>query len=158
MDEFNPRNAVRGPKSNVPMETIFWYDSLSTIIDPDVLPTQFNTPMFWNEEELAQLKGTEVLPRIGKQNSEEQYSQILLPLIKSNPNLFDLEKCRIDAFHRMGSLVLAYSFGRTDEDDDESATADIAMVPLADMLNANPELNNVTCNISRLTVGTIISS
>jgi N-lysine methyltransferase SETD6 len=113
--------------------------------------------MFWNEEELAQLKGTEVLPRIGKQNSEAQYSQILLPLIKSNPNLFDPKKCGIDAFHRMGSLVLAYSFGRTDEDD-ESATADIAMVPLADMLNANPELNNVTCNISRLTVGAIISS
>ena len=100
--------------------------------------------MFWNEEELAQLKGTEVVPRIGKQKSEEQYSQILLPLIKANPNLFDLEKCGIDTFHGMGSLVLAYSFGRTDEEDeDESTTADIAMVPLADMLNANPELNNV---------------
>ena len=113
-------------------------------INSDVLPTQSETPMFWNEEELAQLKGTEVLPRIGKQKSEEQYTQILLPLIKANPNLFDLDKCGIDVFHIMGSLVLAYSFGRTDEDDeDESTTADIAMVPLADMLNANPELNNV---------------
>ena len=126
--------------------------------DSDILPTQFDTPMFWNEEELAQLKGTEVLPRIGKQKSEEQYSQILLPLIKAHPHLFNLEKCGIDTFHRMGSLVLAYSFGRTDEEDeDESTTADIAMVPLADMLNANPELNNVTHNISGLIVGTIVS-
>jgi N-lysine methyltransferase SETD6 len=123
--------------------------------------------MFWNEEELAQLKGTEVLPRIGKENSEQQYSQILLPLIEANPNLFNLEKCGIDTFHRMGSLVLAYSFGRTNEnveiyqDDvgygDELAT-DLAMVPLADMLNADPELNNVASKISKLIVGTTISS
>ena len=115
--------------------------------------------MFWNEQELMQLKGTEILPRIGKQKSEEQYSLILLPIIKANPNLFNLEKCGIDTFHRMGSLVLAYSFGGTDEEDeDESTSADIAMVPLADMLNANPELNNVTRNMSKLTVGTFISS
>ncbi len=115
--------------------------------------------MFWNDEELAQLKGTEVLPRIGKQKSEEQYTQILLPLIKANSNLFDLDKCGIDVFHIMGSLVLAYSFGRTNEDDeDELSTADIAMVPLADMLNADPELNNVLHTISTLIVGTFISS
>ena len=48
------------------------------------------------------------------------------------------------AFHRMGSLVLAYSFGSTDSSDTESeSTNEIAMVPLADMLNADPRLNNV---------------
>ena len=115
--------------------------------------------MFWSKEELAQLKGTEVLPRIGKQKSEEQYSQILLPFIKANPNLFNLEKCGVDTFHRMGSVVLAYSFGKTDEEDeDESMNAEIVMVPLADMLNANPELNNVSRIVSMLTAGTIVSS
>ena len=100
--------------------------------------------MFWTEEELADLKGTEVIPRIGKQKSEEQYTEFLLPLISANPELFDLSKCGLDAFHRMGSLILAYSFGRTNEDEDEEhETNDIAMVPLADMLNANPQLNNV---------------
>ena len=46
----------------------------------------------------------------------------------------------------MGSLILAYSFGSTNSsDDDESeSTAEITMVPLADMLNANPQLNNVS--------------
>jgi N-lysine methyltransferase SETD6 len=117
----------------------------------DVLPTAFDTPMFWNEEELMELKGTEVPSRIGKAKSEEQYRTILLPIINANSALFNLEKCGLDTFHQMGSLVLAYSFGRSDhthddDDDDEidqEEKNDIAMVPLADMLNANPQLNNV---------------
>src|SRR5437762_13948816 len=98
--------------------------------------------MFWNDAELAQLKGTEVVPRIGKQQSEEQYEQLLLPFINANPSLFALENCDLQAFHRIGSLVLAYSYGRTDddEDEDEEFTTHISMVPLADMLNANPQL------------------
>lgn len=105
--------------------------------------------MFWTEEELRELKGTEVVSRIGKLKSEEQYNQIILPLLAANPQLFEIAKCGLDAFHRMGSLVLAYSFGKTDapneenEDEEESAKVDLAMVPLADMLNANPQLNNV---------------
>jgi len=115
-----------------------------------VLPNEFDTPMFWSEAELAELKGTEVPSRIGKAKSDEQYVTLLLPIIKANPTLFDMKKCGLDAFHRMGSLVLAYSFGRNahGEDDEESDEVeeeknDIAMVPLADMLNANPRLNNV---------------
>ena len=105
--------------------------------------------MFWTEEELRELKGTEVVSRIGKLKSEEQYNQIILPLLAANPQLFEIAKCGLDSFHRMGSLVLAYSFGKTDapneknEDEEESAKVDLAMVPLADMLNADPQLNNV---------------
>lgn len=124
------------------------YRSLLPISDSDILPEWFDTPMFWNEEELKALKGTEVISRIGKQKSEDQYTQLLLPLITSNPNLFDPQKCDLNAFHRMGSIVLAYSFGSSDSSDDESESgeAEIAMVPLADMLNANPQLNNAfTC-------------
>jgi N-lysine methyltransferase SETD6 len=123
--------------------------------------------MFWDDEELKQLKGTEVLPRIGKEKSEEQYIQDLLPLIISNQQIFDPQKCGIAEFHRMGSLVLAYSFGRNssnDENDDEheeSSKNEIAMVPLADMLNANPQLNNV-CLQTILSfadeIGTIVPS
>lgn len=119
----------------------------------DILPQSFDTPMFWTEQELQELKGTEILPRIGKQKSEHQYTEQLLPLITTHPDLFDLEKCDIHAFHRMGSLVLAYSFGSTisspsddpssDEEDDDDGLVQIAMVPLADMLNADPLKNNV---------------
>jgi len=129
--------------------------SLKIIPDTDILPSKFDTPMFWNDEELKDLQGTEVTPRIGKTKSEEQYQKILLPLLTANPQLFDLNKCGSDAFHRMGSLVLAYSFGKngdeSDDDDTEEETKyEIAMVPLADMLNADPQLNNVLrhCNAS----------
>jgi hypothetical protein len=147
MDESHSRLAVREPTSGFSLGRVFWLtlsDTLLTCID--ILPDTFDTPMFWTDEELAQLKGTEILPRIGKQKSEEQYTQVLLPLITANPQLFDADKCGLDQFHRMGSLVLAYSFGRTDESDNEDNEVDkndIAMVPMADMLNANPELNNV---------------
>jgi N-lysine methyltransferase SETD6 len=105
--------------------------------------------MFWTDEELRELEGTEVISRIGKAKSEEQYRSVLLPLLTANPALFNLDKCGLDIFHRMGSLVLAYSFGRNvgveedEEEEDEEKKHDIAMVPLADMLNANPQLNNV---------------
>jgi hypothetical protein len=104
--------------------------------------------MFWTGEELAELQGTEVIPRIGKQKSEEQFTQILLPLITANPNLFDGSRCGVDAFHRMGSLILAYSFGKNgdedeEEEEEESKPHEVVMVPLADMLNANSQLNNV---------------
>jgi N-lysine methyltransferase SETD6 len=145
MDEFNPRYAIRKSNSKLSMERVLWYLRLLCIANLDVLPAEFDTPMFWNEEELAYLKGTEVLPRIGRQKSEEQYTKILLPIIKANPKLFNLEKCGLSEFHRMGSLVLAYSFGKSDdeEDDGDSTKNYISMVPLADMLNANPQLNNV---------------
>jgi N-lysine methyltransferase SETD6 len=106
--------------------------------------------MFWTDEELRELHGTEVSSRIGKAKSEDDYRTILLPLITANPQLFDSDKCGLEAFHRMGSLVLAYSFGKNGDDEDEDEEEEeeeqkheIAMVPLADMLNANPQLNNV---------------
>lgn len=120
-----------------------------SISDKDILPEGFDTPMFWTNEELQELKGTEVIARIGKEKSEEQYNTVLFPIIKANPGLFDLEKCGLQAFHRMGSLILAYSFGLSDsanetDDEDEEQKENLAMVPLADMLNADPQLNNVS--------------
>lgn len=120
--------------------------------------------MFWSEDELTELQGTEVISRIGKAKSEGQYRTNLLPLILAHPQLFDLTKCGMTAFHRMGSLVLAYSFGRSpdtsdeeNEEEYEEKAHEIAMVPLADMLNANPQLNNVAPVRSCLNVGAIIS-
>ena len=152
-----------------------WREYLSSsrewevLLTVDILPQHFDTPMFWTEQELQELEGTEILPRIGKQKSEEQYTQQLLPVITSHPDLFDREKCDINAFHRMGSLVLAYSFGSTtssndndnddnSEDEDQETEAQIAMVPLADMLNADPLKNNVSLYMYvKLIVGETIS-
>jgi len=182
MDAINPRHALRKSIPFIPLETIRQYLPVPSPfipnppihkdgIDLDILPRSFDTPMFWTEEELQELKGTEILPRIGKQKSEQQYTEQLLPLINTHPELFDLTKCDIHAFHTMGSLVLAYSFGNTvsqtnndssDNEDDfeeDEGNTQIAMVPLADMLNADPQKNNVPLltQETSLILGSIIS-
>ena len=118
--------------------------------------------MFWTDEELKELQGTGALLRIGKEQSEQQYKEVLLPIITANPHIFDVSKCGLSEFHRMGSLIMAYSFGNSPSDDDDSefdeetSKYEIGMVPLADFLNANPKLNNVffLTLIPVVTVGT----
>jgi len=154
---------MRTHRKNLLGETIsvaFWWGCWTK--GQDILPETFDTPMFWTDEELAELKGTETLPRIGKESAEERYTSILLPVITSHLDLFDISKCDLTAFHRMGSLVMAYSFGRDSEDDDDNSEEeeknDIAMVPLADILNADPRLNNVSKSWDRnWHVGEIVS-
>lgn len=125
----------------------------------DVLPTQFNTPMFWDETETGQLlKGSAVVDKIGKSEAEEQYKAALEPFFASNPQLAG-EKS-VESFHRMGSLIMSYSFdvfakpenqdgkktsNGEDSDDEEEEEEELsvkAMVPLADMLNAHTRLCN----------------
>ena len=56
------------PRKFFKMVKIFWYASnfffsRNCIINYslDILPTSFDTPMFWTEEELAELRGTSVV-------------------------------------------------------------------------------------------------
>ncbi|CAG8484797.1 5250_t:CDS:10 [Diversispora eburnea] len=46
----------------------------------DILPTEFNTPMFWNEDELEELIGTE---KIGRDDTENSFNEYLLPFIQA---------------------------------------------------------------------------
>jgi SET domain-containing protein 6 len=47
-----------------------------------VLPTDFNTLMFWSDDELAELQGSAVLHKIGKEGANEAFMEHLLPVIK----------------------------------------------------------------------------
>lgn len=119
-----------------------WYGYLQ------ILPKEFTTPMFWSADELSQLKGTSIQDKIGREEAEKTYHETLLPIIQAHPELFPAAQCDVHAFHRMGSLIMAYSFnvdneGGGDEDSDqEDKPSSIAMVPFADLLNANESLNN----------------
>ncbi|KAI2011878.1 Ribosomal lysine N-methyltransferase 4 [Ophidiomyces ophidiicola] len=132
----------------------------------DVLPTEFDTLMFWTDEELHQLKGSFVLGKIGKQQADEMIYEDILPLIAKHPHIFqphnqfvssDLlenQVAWIELAHRMGTLIMAYAFDiEVDIDKEEKEGQDgyvtddelqvtKGMIPLADLLNADGHRNN----------------
>jgi SET domain-containing protein 6 len=132
-----------------------------------ILPTEFNTLMFWSDDELAQLQASAVVTKIGKEGAEEAFMEQLLPVIKEFAEIFfagderakqRAEEMRdernITLMHNMGSLIMAYAFdvepasprkdvdeeGFAEEEEDEALPK--GMIPLADMLNADADRNN----------------
>ena len=137
----------------------------------DVLPESFDTLMFWTENELQHLQGSAVLDKIGKKGADQAFLQRLLPVIRQHKDEFhahDLSDLDLLALcHRMGSTIMAYAFDlerhgagdpqngeddgdkNTDEEEtwEEDSETGIqvlpkGMIPLADMLNADADLNN----------------
>ena len=132
-----------------------------------VLPADFNTLMYWTEDELAELQASAVVNKIGKESANEMFLEQLLPVIKEIAPIFfagderapqRAEELRdernLALMHRMGSLIMAYAFdieptvSKKDVDEegyaseDEDAALPKGMVPLADMLNADADRNN----------------
>lgn len=131
-----------------------------------VLPSKFDTLMFWSDEELSQLQASAVIDKIGKREAEEDIFEKVLPLIRAHPDLFPPvngvmsydddtgAQALLDLAHRMSSLIMAYAFDIENAEDEESEGEDgyltddeeqlpKGMVPLADLLNADADRNNV---------------
>lgn len=132
----------------------------------DLLPSSFHTLMFWSSEELAQLKGSEVVHKIGKEAAEDAWRETLIPVMLEHPVLFPCsthskelqENELIGLAHRAGSLIMAYAFDIVREDidpaadenstesslvsDNEEDSTFKGMVPFADLLNADADRNN----------------
>ncbi|KAG0259965.1 hypothetical protein BG011_002241 [Mortierella polycephala] len=125
----------------------------------DILPEEFSTPMFWSNEELEELAGTGIIDKIGREEAEAVFKEMLWPLISANLEVFSAqgkdEAAFMKIFHRMGSLIMAYAFHDTlpgkDEDEDmdddedeeeEEEKVNVSMVPMADMLNHRTGHNN----------------
>ncbi|KAM0549818.1 hypothetical protein ACHAPJ_009257 [Fusarium lateritium] len=122
----------------------------------DVLPSSFDTPMFWNDNELDQLQASHMRHKIGKANAEDMFSKTLLPIIQKNAGIFGAENKNdvelIETAHRMGSTIMAYAFDLENDEEEEEQEADgwvedrdgksmMGMVPMADILNADAEFN-----------------
>lgn len=79
-----------------------------------ILPNSFDTPMFWNETDLDELKGTAVVDKIGKDDAEKDFKNKLLPAVESRPDLFPPEAIpttyTLERYHLMGSRILSRSF------------------------------------------------
>lgn len=123
-----------------------------------ILPSTFSTPMFWSSAEVAELQGSTLRQKIGREEADESYRTIIQPILQRNPDLFDPAKCGLDQFHRMGSLIMAYSFdsplepsakqsandefSSDDSEEEEGESFEKVMCPLADLLNADSQQNN----------------
>lgn len=129
-----------------------------------LLPTQFDSLMFWSDEELAELQGSTVLSKIGRDEADQAFVETVKPLVEKHANVFgDPKDYSAELFHRMGSLVLSRSFHvdskpenddeeKEDEDSDDEEeeredVADVAMVPFADILNAKSGADNVRTSL-----------
>jgi len=127
----------------------------------DVLPTDFDTLMFWSETELKALQGSAVLNKIGKASADATFEEQILPLVYQNVAAFNAQNLSNEQLlalcHRMGSTIMSYAFDleqsgaasnssqdgwEEDSDDGSGPVMPKGMVPLADMLNANADLNN----------------
>ncbi|KAK5047984.1 hypothetical protein LTR84_006174 [Exophiala bonariae] len=132
-----------------------------------VLPTTFDSLMFWNQQELEELQASAVVDKIGKRSAEESWKSSIIPLMLQHPDSFPLASATTEAektaklielAHMAGSLLMAYAFdidrdeNKNENDDEASEDHDWeeddeaeplkGMVPLADMLNADADRNN----------------
>ncbi|KAJ9642960.1 Ribosomal lysine N-methyltransferase 4 [Coniosporium tulheliwenetii] len=130
-----------------------------------ILPTDFDTLMFWTDDELAELQASAVRHKIGKEAADAAFREHILPVVRQHRDVFfgaatgapELPDAEILALaHRMGSTIMAYAFdmepeggsagkevdeeGYASEEEDEALPK--GMVPLADMLNADADRNN----------------
>ena len=86
----------------------------------DILPQSFNTPMFWSEAEIEELKGTSIPNKIGKEEATAGFVEKVRPYIEQHANIFlgtmadkpgAIDKYySLENFHIMGSRILSRSF------------------------------------------------
>lgn len=145
-----------------------------------VLPTRFDTLMFWSDAELRELQASAIVCKIGKQGAEESILESIVPIVRANPVLFPPINgipsfdgdagiaALLELAHMMGSLIMAYSFDieKAEDDDEDAENPDESymtddeeeqlskgMVPLADLLNADADRNNVSLyTLSRVAI------
>ncbi|KAF2159865.1 hypothetical protein M409DRAFT_70755 [Zasmidium cellare ATCC 36951] len=127
----------------------------------DILPENFDTLMFWTDDELKSLEGSAVVNKIGKEGADETFTEQLIPVIgkvikkESLPGLSNEQLLAL--CHRMGSTIMSYAFDlenpaknredgweedSSDGEGEEGAVLPKGMVPMADMLNADADRNN----------------
>lgn len=120
-----------------------------------VLPQQLDSLVFWSDAEIKELQASAVVNKIEKTSAEAMFSEHLSPLGLDG---YDTGLC-----HKAASIIMSYAFdipekttNELDENDSEAQDGDelvsddeedeptiLSMIPLADMLNADADRNNV---------------
>ena len=128
-----------------------------------LLPDNFDTLMYWSEMELMELRGSTILSKIGKVDAEHVFETQLWPIASTYRSDFGEYAESLGGVegkaifqtlcHRMASIIFAYGFD-LDPDFDSDTEQEVSdegenseklmLVPLADMLNADADFNNVS--------------
>ena len=120
----------------------------------DVLPSEFDTLMYWDESALDELEASAVVGKIGRGKADDMFTRRVWPIVQDQPGIFGFGVAVEE--QEVVRLIMAYAFdiesdrekevdeeGYVSEDEDEYSPK--GMVPLADMLNADAHMNNVRC-------------
>lgn len=126
----------------------------------DVLPTEFDTLIWWSEKELDWLQASSIVGKIGKDDADSMFRARVLPVIEKNSEVFypdGSQRLSEDELlllaHRIGSTIMSYAFDLENDDDDAGQDEEeewvedregkilMGMVPMADILNADAEFN-----------------
>jgi SET domain-containing protein 6 len=136
-----------------------WLDYLA------VLPEKLDCLVFWSPEELEELQASAVVHKVWKASAEKIFGEKVLAL--------GIRGESIEKLHQMASIIMAYAFDLPEDDLEELCEDDhaeelipdydndrkmvLSMVPLADMLNADADLNNarLCCDKGYLEMRTI---
>ncbi|KAI8947881.1 SET domain-containing protein [Xylaria longipes] len=126
----------------------------------NVLPTEFDTLMWWSDKELDWLQTSSIVAKIGKDDADSMFRARILPIVEKNPDVFypkGSQKLSEDELmllaHRIGSTIMAYAFDLENDDEEPDQEEEdewvedregkllMGMVPMADILNADAEFN-----------------
>ncbi|KAI2465193.1 SET domain-containing protein [Annulohypoxylon bovei var. microspora] len=126
----------------------------------DVLPSQFETLMWWSEQDLGELAYSSILTKIGKDEADEMFRTRVLPVIEEHADVFYPdgsqrlgEQQLLSLFHLMASTIMCNAFSLEDDEEeadpenndewveDKEGSLMMGMVPMADILNADAEFN-----------------
>lgn len=82
-----------------------------------ILPTEFDTPMFWTPSEISNLQTSALVSKIGKDQADAMIRSKILPVIRANRSIFFPSESTppsddeiISLSHKMGSTIMAYAF------------------------------------------------
>ncbi|XP_002983944.2 fructose-bisphosphate aldolase-lysine N-methyltransferase, chloroplastic [Selaginella moellendorffii] len=102
-----------------------------------VLPRTLDSPLFWSEEELAELKGTQLLSSMNgfKEFLKREYDKVMTEVIEPRPDVFDRSLYTLEAFTWAFGILRSRTFPPLIGDN-------LALVPLADFVNHGFGLTN----------------
>ncbi|KAL1207733.1 [Fructose-bisphosphate aldolase]-lysine N-methyltransferase [Cardamine amara subsp. amara] len=100
----------------------------------DILPQSTNSTVFWSEEELAELKGTQLLSTtLGvKEFVENEFLKLEQEILLPNKDLFS-SRITLDDFIWAFGILKSRAFSRL-------RGQNLVLIPLADLINHNPAI------------------